>query len=503
MFTHAIKSFPCFILLTLVALNPANAITWIDRGEVTICPATSADHQRIPNFSSPDCYVAAASAIDPQEKLIWVRANLFLNRTKGPAGEPLVLFVSGKMASAFYLNGHFAGQNGTPGIDFATEQPGLMDATLFPSQDSFQLGSNSVVFLASAHHGTIKLASPIHMIAIGPAGNTSDSLLRHYWPSIITLGLFIVGAIYFGVTGLKGMSKKNFLLLSLVCTFAALQLSSEILRGLMAYSYPLHDWRLLAIAFFSAGFGLTVAFHVFTTFLRTNALVPLIGIAAASALAAVLVPGFDEKSLMAMLLPLIGSLAVAGYASYKRRQRAFGYFCALLTFVVAIVVFPSLFLDTIFFYLVAALLLFLFVEQALAYAKETDERRIEEARANRLELALEQAREREKATEISVKSAGRLERISADQIKYCKGAGGYTEIVLMDGREILHAVTLSEMEDLLPAIFIRIHRSYLVNTVFVQSLNRDVTGTGSLTLVDGSQLSVSRRTMPAVRKALS
>ncbi len=499
---RVIKSAFCFLYLTLAVFSPAMAVTWIDRDEVIICPASSADPLQIPDFSSPGCNAATASAIDPQGKLIWVKTNLTLSETSGPVGEPLALFVSGKMASIFYLNGKLVGQNGQPGMDAATEQPGLMDATLYPPQDSYREGSNSVVFLASAHHGIINLASPIHMIAVGPAGNASDQLLRHYWPSIITLGLFILGAIYFGITGIMRLSRKKSLLLSLICTFAALQLFSEILRGLIAYSYPVHDWRLLAITVFSAGFGLTVAFHVFSTFMQKGILLPMIGVTGASALAAFFMPGFDDKTLSAMLLPLAASLIVTGYARYKRQRRAFGYFCALLVFVAAIALFPYLFLDTIFFYLVASLLLFLFVEQAFAYAREVDERRIEEARGNRLELALEQAREREEATEISVKSAGRMERVSADQIKYCKGASGYTEIVLIDGREILHAVTLSEMEELLPTIFIRVHRSYLVNTNFVQSLNRDVTGTGRLTLVDGSQLSVSRRTMPAVRKAL-
>ncbi|WP_108811110.1 LytTR family transcriptional regulator DNA-binding domain-containing protein [Sphingorhabdus sp. Alg231-15] len=502
MFNRSITLAHCFIFLMLAVYSPAMAVTWIDRDEVKICPASSGDLEKIPNFSSPGCYAAKASAIDPQENLIWVKANLTLNETSGPVGEPLALFVSGKMASAFYLNGRFVGQNGKPGIDAATEQPGLMDATLYPSQNSFREGRNSVVFLASAHHGIINLASPIHMIAIGPAGNASDQLLRHYWPSIITLGLFIVGAVYFGIAGIRGLSRKKSLLLSLICTFASLQLFSEILRGLVTYSYPMHDWRLLAITVFSAGFGLTVAFHVFSTFMQKNILLSMIFVTGVSVLAAILNSGFDDKTLSVMLLPLVASLIVAGYASYKGQPRAFVYFCALLAFVAAIGLFPYLFLDTIFFYLVAALLLFLFVEQALAHAREADERRIEEARANRLELALEQAKEREQATEISVKSAGRMERISAVQIKYCKGASGYTEIVLIDGREILHTATLSEMEELLPTIFIRVHRSYLVNTAFVQTLIRDVTGTGRLTLVDGSQLSVSRRTMPAVRKAL-
>ena len=116
---------------------------------------------------------------------------------------------------------------------------------------------------------------------------------------------------------------------------------------------------------------------------------------------------------------------------------------------------------------------------------------------------LDQAQERDQASEINVKSAGKMERISTDQIVHCRGAGGYTEIVLVGGREILHAVALSEMEELLPAIFLRVHRSHLVNTGFVKSLTRDASGTGTLSLSDGTDIPVSRRIMPQVRQALA
>ena len=96
-----------------------------------------------------------------------------------------------------------------------------------------------------------------------------------------------------------------------------------------------------------------------------------------------------------------------------------------------------------------------------------------------------------------------MERISTNQIGYCRGASGYAEIMLLDGREILHSVTLAELEDTLPATFLRVHRSYLVNTEFVQSLERDPAGTGMLTLTDGSEIPVSRRVMPQVRQALA
>ena len=502
MVIRLIKSALVFLLIGLILPGSAEALTWMDAEGVTICP-TSVDKRAPPDFSSTNCKSANAAEIDPQQKMLWVKANIRLDKTAGPNGEPLALYISGKMSSEFYLNGKFVGRNGIPALDATSEVPGQMDVTLYPSQSLFKKGNNEIVFKASSHNGFLKLANPVHIIAIGISGRLTDELLRHYWPSILTLGLFILGALYFGITGAIGLARKKALTLCLICTFAAAQLSAEVSRGLFAYSYPIHDIRLMAITLFSGGFGLTVAFHIFSTFMSKQIWPVIISIAVFCVIGVAFTQGYDGKAEMAILIPLGISLLASGYWCYERRRRAFGYFLTLLIFVAAILAFPSLFLDTVFFYLVAAFLLFLFVEQGFSFAQEVNERRLEEARANRLELALGQAREREQASEIIVKSAGKMERISTNQIGYCRGASGYAEIMLLDGREILHSVTLAELEDTLPATFLRVHRSYLVNTEFVQSLERDPAGTGMLTLTDGSEIPVSRRVMPQVRQALA
>ncbi len=489
----------CTLWLSAAAVAAAN--TAIVQSNVTVCPAATVSMQP-PSFTAPDCVITNAFEIDPQGKLIWVKASIVLRETKGPLGQPLSLYVSGKMASAFYLNGQFVGRNGKPGLDAASETPGLMDAQLYPPQTLFRLGNNEIVFLASSHHGYLRLSTPVHAIAISVPTEIKNTFLQHYWPSLLTLGVFILGSLYFGITAFVGGSRMRALTLSVICAFAAAQLITEVYRGLSAYAYPVHDIRLILITVFSAGFGLSVAFHVLNAFNSKYFWVIITGATLLSLIGAFFSVGLDRKAEMAMLLPLMVSLAATALWSYQRRPRAFVYFLSLLLFVVAIRMFPSLFLDVLFFNLVAVFLLFLFAEQALAMAKEAERRRIEEARANRLELALEQAQQKEEASVIIVKSAGRMEHISTDRLCYCRGADGYSEIKLIDDREVLHAATLAEMEETLPSTFLRVHRSYLVNTAFVKSLTRDVAGTGILTLTNGSEIPVSRRTMPQVRQAL-
>jgi hypothetical protein len=501
MMSPILKCISILLAIWLSALVAASANTQIDVRGVIVCPAKDANLLP-PSFTAPDCFTTSALKIDPQQKLIWVKANIVLRETKGPLGQPLSLYVSGKMASTFYLNGQFVGRNGKPGLDAASETPGLMDTQLYPPQSLFRVGNNEVVFLASSHHGYLQLGNPVHFIGIGASADINDTLLRHYWPSSMTLGVFILGSLYFGIAALMGGARSGALTLSVLCAFAAAQLVAEISRGLFAYPYPVHDLRLILITACSAGFGLSVVVHVLNAFNSSYFWVTVMGAALLSLIGIYFAAGLDRKAEMAMLLPLAVSLSATALWSYQRRPRAFVYFLSLLIFIAAIRMFPSLFLDIVFFHLVAAFLLSLFAEQSFAAAKEVQRRRIEEARANRLQLALEQAQQKEKASTIIVKSAGRMEHITTDKLCYCRGADGYSEIKLIDDREVLHAATLAEMEETLPSTFLRVHRSYLVNTAFVKSITRDVAGTGTLILTNGAEIPVSRRTMPQVRQAL-
>ncbi len=54
------------------------------------------------------------------------------------------------------------------------------------------------------------------------------------------------------------------------------------------------------------------------------------------------------------------------------------------------------------------------------------------------------------------------------------------------------ASTLKELEKRLPDIFLRIHRSYIVNTTSISRISRDFSSNLVVTLVDGSELPVSQ-----------
>jgi two-component system LytT family response regulator len=83
-----------------------------------------------------------------------------------------------------------------------------------------------------------------------------------------------------------------------------------------------------------------------------------------------------------------------------------------------------------------------------------------------------------------------LEKVS--NILYCEGFDNYAKIVTLQGKEIVITKTLKYLEETLPNnVFIRIHKSTLVNLNYVTSYSR--TDGYCVTMANGKQLDVSFR----------
>lgn len=489
-----------------VALGLGVALLWAAETQAAVpppdgalvCPARSLEP---PTFDAPECEKVALWRADPQGRQVWLRVRLFVE----PAvlnDLPLGVFVSAKASSEVFLNGQRLGSNGLPGARGALETPGRIDAVFHAPLDALRAGANEVVLRMSSHHGFLRLGFPVHYVGIGPYASPTAFLMGRYWPSLIPLGVLLAGVLSFAAGALRAVpNRKPALLLSLLSLFAAGQLLAEVVRGLVAYPYPLHDVRLLLIAALSLGFGLSLTALVASTFgvPRPRWLLGLV--AAATLLSMTRAEGFDLKTGVGLMIPTLASLGVCVWAARRREPQARGYLAALGAFSASNLAFPSLFLDTIFFYEVAALVLGLLIFQAVAREQARGELLKERARSRQLEAALERTEDTPKAPPIRVASAGSTELVEADEILFCKGAGDYVELNLKDGRKLLHHASLTRLEDELPAAFLRVHRSYLVNTSHARSLSREASGVGALTLSDGTEVPVSRRVMPKVRNA--
>ncbi|RAJ98121.1 LytTr DNA-binding domain-containing protein [Larkinella arboricola] len=89
------------------------------------------------------------------------------------------------------------------------------------------------------------------------------------------------------------------------------------------------------------------------------------------------------------------------------------------------------------------------------------------------------------------------------ELMYLQGDGNYTWLHWVNRPSIIMPKTLKQLAGLLPAgKFIRVHRNSIVNCQYVERLERLKAGLGTIHLVNGSALPVSRRRWEAISELL-
>lgn len=495
--------FLCLCLPWLPLSAAAQSTQWIDVDNVITCPAQQAETAP-PDFSAPGCRTEKIPTVDPQHGTLWLRATVAVPRSMLEQSPPLGLFISGKAASTAWVNGRLIGSNGRPGAGRRSETPGRMDAVIPIPSGLLHAGANEIALQLSGVSGFLRLDSPMQALMIGTYANPTDLILRAYWPSLGTFGIFLLGALYFGVGTFRGGDRAGAALLCLISLFAAGQLLAEASRGLLAYRYPFHDLRLVLIVLCSLGFGLCLTAHVIRRFQPRRPWLSFAVVVLVTVAGVVLTASYDGKALLAMLCPVLSCALGTACWSWKHKPGAAVYCVALVVFGALSLFLGGKFLDVAFFYLVAALLLFLFAQQAAVLAREQKLGIALASHARQLEAALDQARTPKQlpSQTIRIVDTGRIELVSTDQITHCSGAGDYVELAFADGSKRLHNGSLNEMERELPSAFLRVHRSHIVNTAFVESLRRESSGVGQLRISTGAVVPVSRRIMPMVRRTI-
>ncbi|MBL9207156.1 MAG: response regulator transcription factor [Opitutaceae bacterium] len=94
---------------------------------------------------------------------------------------------------------------------------------------------------------------------------------------------------------------------------------------------------------------------------------------------------------------------------------------------------------------------------------------------------------------LAVRKHGRIELVPIDQVLYVEGAGAYAELVLADGRRELHEKTLERVHALLPPVFERTHKSFVVRMTAVKALHAGEGSHYELELKNGIRLPVGRQ----------
>lgn len=496
------------LVITFALLLPNITLSQVVKEDhaVIICPAQGLSYDTLddfPDFNSNDCITTRAGNIDPQYKQIWIKINIDINQYLLDQSNPLALYIMGKASSIVYFNGVLIGKNGNPSSSLKSEVSGLLDSVFYIDKNITYKNNNQLIIRMSAQKGFLHLTHPISRIAIGVYNNPTNALFRYYWITLLPFGAFILAAMYLGVLSFVQKKSKTIIFLALMPLFAACQLLVEVSRGLVAYHYLFHEFRLILIVIFSFVFGICLFSHIMYKFTKKYKIPAILTVVLTTFIIVVIVGAYDLKASLAIIIPAFYSLLICIFHAIKNKPHALSFCFVIIVFILLFFLSPSLFLDRYFYYVVASLLTFLFAQQAIDLSNERNIRENEKSRADYLQLIIEQNSEKVNSAKLKIKSAGKLNLITVDQIAYCKGAGDYVEIVMLDGKNVLHYGTLKELALSMPAIFLKIHRSYIVNTTHIVALNRSNTGSGNLQLCNEIVVPVSRRIMPKIRSVLS
>lgn len=491
------------LLLLLLLFSPClQAASYSLLGtQVRVCPA---HNLTMPDFAQADCTTQTATEINPHHQALWIKGELAVPQSLMQGDEPIGLFVSGKMSSRVYLNGELLGENGRPGLSAQEEIAGQMDVVLAVSRSRLLAHDNELVMLISGQHSLLELVAPIHAVNFGSYRQPTDYLMSMYWQSYAVLGALVVACIYLGALAWRSPSAKGALGLTLMSLASAAQLLFEVWRAAAPYSYPFHDIRLMLILACSIGFALALLYHLLERFSTRNRLWTWLFCTVLVLIGGLGQPGFDHKSSMSILIACLLGASLCLYWRWQGNRRAAFPALVLTLYILALIFSPSQFLDSWFYFLNAAFLLFFASMQAASLTSEQRLRRIEQQRAERLQLALDRLAQSQSPKSLSISSAGQLHTLDTQELEYCKSDRDYVEFFPIQGKPLLDSSTsLTQLETELPSTFLRVHRSYIVNTNQIRALERDANGTGRLVLASGSEVPVSRRILPSVRKALA
>jgi hypothetical protein len=456
----------------------------------------------LPDFSQPNCAPVKFHDIDPQGRELWLHADLPDDVLIALHKKPLGLYLMGKAASIVYLNGEKIGENGQPNTSAKEEVVGKMDYIFYLPRERLKDKKNELVIHLSGHNGYVDLSYPMHFIGLATFGDSKRFVQNNSSLGLIFVGMFVLSSIYFGSLVVRLKNKRDPALLFLMSFFAGSQLTVEISRGLINYEYPTHDLRLICVCLFALGFGLSLLTLLSNKFGDTHKVHWIYGGSLLTSIIVVMCPGFDIKTTLAIVVPILVSFVLIMLNLKKQFSwHAVKYLAVLGVFMCAVSITFQYFHELVFYVIVAILLAYLFAQQAKEYSMELETVQAEKTLRAKLEFKLEQMQHQQKSETLNIQSTGKIEKVATQDIFYCQASGDYVEIYLQS-RELLYSGSLKGIAEQLSTIFVRVHRSYIVNLDKVISLKRDGEN-GYLVLSNNTQIPVSRRMMPQVKESLN
>ena len=420
--------------------------------------------------------------VDPQGRELWIRSTI-----AAPADtQPRAFYLAGVASSEVWLNGQRLGVNGHPAAIAQEEVPGLYQAVFPIRETAWRPDANVVVLRLSSFHGGLRFSAPMTAMVVLPYPYPQRIALLAV--TFVAAGALLAAAFGFGVIHALRRTGSS-LVLAAMAGVAALQAIVESLRPLFNYPYPLHAWRMGAIWLLAAAFAVLLVSYVATRFLpRASRL--MIGVAVVAVGATAVAPGFDLKTVSALVVgvALAALPVVAGIRAKRPGARlTLAYLAVFLALAFG---FPEWLADLSYFLLAAGLVLPLLVVEVVRLGR--DDRGREAALTRAVSLP----------DRLTVTSARGVELVPIPDILAVVGADDYVELRMIGGRSLLHAARLEGLMSQLPPNFLRVHRSVIANLAHVQRLEREGDRL-RLHLIEGPPLPVSRSRQPVLREALA
>jgi len=387
--------------------------------------------------------------------------------------ETLAVDVDAMASVEVRWNGTLIGHNGVPGMDRASETPGLYSASMPVPPHLIRPGHNRVRIILSAHHLWFPVSQPIHRLAIGLPRDAEAYTLRHYLPTLTTLVVPACAFLLLAVLLFIGRVGRVVLPAMTILALVVVQGLIEVSKIAVLYVYPWHLARLIVLTGLTAIVGMLLVVLTCRVFLPSRTREVSIGTAVAMALAFLIVPGLDRQALAVFVIALVAVAAGSTPAAARRDRRA----ATLLVAAVLLAIWACRagpdFLDTGYYVTAAA------GAVALGFLAM-----LRPVRAIDAPIPVNEPT-------VTLRDGVRHHIIRPSQIIFLRADDDYCTIHLCDGREIMVTMTLKAVLALLPADFVRIHRGHAINVRHLSGTRPGPSGRVA-DLSDGAALPVGR-----------
>lgn len=340
----------------------------------------------VSSFDDGDWPTAEVEDLSFEEKNLWIRIPVTVS--PGTFDVPLSLYLAGLFSAEVYWDGELLGRKGRPGPDPDHEVAGPLDAVFWLPPERLSEGDHLLALRISAHHQHMNYQHPIHYLSIARYASYRAYFLNYYLPSLTTLGVLLLAAVYFGSRYALDRQDRAPLWLAMMSCSVVLALALETARAFFLYPYPFQFYRLSGMLFCAAIFGIFLILYLAARLRIKNVRGYLVVGSFLSLLVLPISGGFDLKIIMVYLIFFVSGLLLALDAVRRRIQGAHFAITFTATMIILLLLSHTDFLDRYLFIGFSLLLASLFIFEVRVLIRLRWEKTYADLAVERLETEL-------------------------------------------------------------------------------------------------------------------